>query len=209
MRLRDSAAEARSIARAITSSHRRSRAIVLLGAKATYAGVMQHLRETAFDVIHFTGHAWVKDGGSYMALYDHVVYGSELAMLLNRQPPALLFINSHHTGFVPAFTSVAPLDLPPRSSNADMHARLARRRFGFEYVAARVGVGSFVGCLGEPSDPAGRAFAEATYRELLHGAPLANALHLARAETMTLGEITPYHTLMAGYPNLRLVATRS
>jgi hypothetical protein len=65
---------------------------------------MQELRAERFDVVHFAGHAWVKDGASYMALYDHVVYASELAMLLNRYPPALLFVNSHHTGFVPAFT---------------------------------------------------------------------------------------------------------
>ena len=168
---------------------------------------MQHLRRTAFDVVHFAGHAWVKEGASYMALYDHVVYASELAMLLNRYPPALLFINSHHTGFVPAFTRVAPLDLPSRWSNVDVHARLGRRRFGFEYVAARAGVGSFVGCMGEPDDEAGRRLAVATYRELLRGTPLAAALHAARL-AFAGAAITPYTTLMAGYPDLTLVAPR-
>jgi SIR2-like domain/CHAT domain len=208
MRLPGAAAEAKAIARAIEASQRGTRATLLLGSQATYAHVMQHLDKTPFDVIHFTGHAWVKDGAAYMALYDHAVYASELAMLLNRHPPALLFINSHHTGFVPAFTRVAPLDLPDRWSSADVHLRLGRRRFGFEYVAARVGVGSFVGCFGEPHDHVARVLAEAVYRELLDGAALADALHVARREAAPQGNITPYHTLMAGYPNLRLTAGR-
>jgi hypothetical protein len=60
--------------------------------------------------------------------------------------------------------------------------------------------------MGQPSDDVGREFAEVTYRELLDGGTLAHALHTARAETAPRGEITPYHTLMAGYANLRLVA---
>ena len=205
MRLKGAQLEAERVAAAIRRSHRRARVELLMGREATYAKVMQHLRATAFDVVHFAGHAWVKDGASYMALYDHDVYASELAMLLNRNPPALLFINSHHTGFVPAFTRVAPLALPSHPSSVDMHARLGRRRFGFEYVAARAGVGSFVGCMGEPDDDAGRIMAEVVYRELLRGVPLAAALHSARVE-MGGATVTPYHTLMAGYPDLTLVA---
>ena len=204
MRLKGAKLEAEHVAAAIRRSHRRARVELLIGREATYAKVMQLLRATAFDVVHFAGHAWVKDGASYMALYDHAVYASELAMLLNRNPPALLFINSHHTGFVPAFTRVAPLDLPAGSSSLDVHTRLGRRRFGFEYVAARAGVGSFVGCMGEPDDDAGRIMAEIVYRELLRGVPLAAALHAARV-SMGGAHVTPYHTLMAGYPDLTLV----
>jgi hypothetical protein len=206
--LRGAAAEAEEIADAIRRSHRAARAVLLVGRDATYAAVMQHLRAAPFDVVHFAGHAWVKDGASYMALHDHVVYASELAMLLNRYPPALLFINSHHTGFVPAFTRVAPLDLPPGWSRVDVHARLGRRRFGFEYVAARAGVGSFVGCMGEPNDTAGKILAVAAYRQLLAGATLAAALHAARMELRGV-DVTPYHTLMAGYADLTLSQTPS
>lgn len=206
MVLPGSEAEARNIARAIRRAQRGARVELLVGADATYERVMRELRTSRFDVVHFAGHAWVENGAAYLALYDHVVYASELAMLLNRHPPALLFVNSHHTGFVPAFTRVAPLDLPGYPSIEDLHGRLERRRFGFEYVAARAGVGSFVGCLGEPTDAAARAIAEQTYdRLLLTGAPLGRALHDARRAAGDGLDVTPYCTLLAGYPDLRLV----
>jgi hypothetical protein len=208
MVLPGSAAEARNIARAVRRSHRGAHAGLLVGADATYERVMRELQAARFDIVHFAGHAWVENGAAYLALYDHVVYASELAMLLNRHPPALLFVNSHHTGFVPAFTRVAPLDLPRYASIEDLHGRLRRRRFGFEYVAARAGVGSFVGCMGEPTDAAARAIAEQTYERLLGGAPLGRALYDARRTAADGAVVTPYCTLLAGYPDLRLAADR-
>jgi hypothetical protein len=59
--------------------------------------------------------------------------------------------------------------------------------------------------MGEPHDDAGRIVAEIVYRELLRGVPLAAALHAARVEMVGI-DVTPYHTLMAGYPDLTLVA---
>jgi CHAT domain-containing protein len=186
-------------------SHRDAHVVLLIGADATYASVMHELRSSRFDVVHFAGHAWVENGAAYMALNDHAVYASELAMLLNRHPPALLFVNSHHTGFVPAFARVAPLDMPRYASIHDLHRRLDRRRFGFEYVAARAGVGSFIGCMGEPQDEGARVIAEKTYQHLLEGAPLARALSDARLAVEDTADVTPYCTLAAGYADLRLV----
>jgi hypothetical protein len=66
-------------------------------------------------------------------------------------------------------------------------------------------VGSFIGCMGEPQDEGARAVAEKTYEHLLDGAPLARALYDARLAVGDTADVTPYCTLAAGYPDLRLL----
>ncbi|MGQ0647620.1 MAG: SIR2 family protein [Gemmatimonadaceae bacterium] len=197
--------EATTIAELLQSAQPGTTVVTLTGRQAHYSRLMRELHDHEFDMVHFAGHAWVEDGSAYMALHDHIVFASELAMLFNRRPPAMLFMNSHHTGFVPAFTQAAPLALPRYASVDDFHRRLRQRQYGFEYVAARAGVGSFVGCIGEPSDTGARDVAVSTYRHLLGGAHLAGALYRARSSAHAEDDVTPYYLLMAGYPDLHLV----
>jgi hypothetical protein len=62
--------------------------------------------------------------------------------------------------------------------------------------------------MGEPTDAAARAIAEQTYERLLGGAPLGRALYDARRTAADGADVTPYCTLLAGYPDLRLAADR-
>ncbi|MCB1054256.1 MAG: CHAT domain-containing protein, partial [Acidobacteria bacterium] len=75
---------------------------VLEGADATAERFIAELQANRWDVVHFAGHGWFDDEESYLVLAGgHRVRASELASLLGRQPPALLLLNTHFSGYVP------------------------------------------------------------------------------------------------------------
>ena len=83
-------------------------------------------------------------------------------------------------------------------------------RVGFVKVASATGVGAFIGCLGEPSDPVAREIGVNLHRELLTGKPVAAALHKVRAESCLAetkrpdSNLTAFTYVISGYPELTL-----
>jgi hypothetical protein len=181
------------------------RMTLLLGKDATYERVLHEIASGAYDVVHFAGHSWFGADGTMLAVHDGIIRATELMTLLIRNPPSLLFLNSHFTGVVPAFTEAFPVELPFGSSFDDFYRRMRRRRPGLEYAVARAGVGTFVGCSGSPTDDAAARFATGFYSQLCEGVPVAQALHRARAELAVNDDATPMLYLGTGYSALRIV----
>jgi hypothetical protein len=175
----------------------------LIGEDATYERVLHEIASGAYDVVHFAGHSWHGADGTMLSVHDGIIRSTELMALLIRNPPALLFLNSHYTGAVLAFTEAFPVELPLDSSFDDVYRRMRRRRPGLEHTVARAGVGSFIGCSGSPTDDAAAGFAVGFYSQLCEGVPVAQALHRARAALDVDDDATPMHYVGAGYPELR------
>ena len=188
----------------------------LIGREASYATVLRELRHGRYDVVHFSGVSHDDGDGSYLMLHDGKVGTSELVTLLIKRPPALLFLNTIYSGFVPVFSQAFPLALREGTSFDDHYRELRRRRVGFERAAARSGVGTFVGVMGLTDDEVAGQVARAFYDILLSGKGAAHALHAARNRVRaTLGkaswgraDTTSLQIAMAGYPDLRLVPAR-
>ncbi|HEV7517597.1 MAG TPA: SIR2 family protein [Thermoanaerobaculia bacterium] len=146
----------------------------LFGRQATAAAVLAALDATDYDIVHFAGHAWYDAQEVYLAVAGDVhVTASDLRPALSRHPPAILVLNSHFTAFVPPGVGIERQDavpLPPTPVG----------RPGFTALAARTGVGAFVGCFGSPGDASSSRLATHLHRELLGGATIAQALYRAR-----------------------------
>ena len=199
-------AEVAALARLIRQAAPGNTATVLLGRAAAYHRVLHELRTGRYDVVHYSSFSSQDDAGSFLVLHDGRVTASELVTLLIKRPPALLFVNSIYSGFVPAFSSAFPVTLRAGMSYDDHYRALRRRRVGFERAAARSGVGTFVGVMGMTTDAGASAVAEAFYRHMLGGRPAAAALHAARRAHAFAGDSTNVQLAMAGYPDLRLTA---
>jgi len=178
---------------------------LLVGADASYGRVLHELRTGRYDVVHFAGISHFDDAGSYLMLHDGRVHASELMTLLIRRSPALLVLNSLYSGFVPAFSDAFPLTLRYGTSWDDHYRTLRRRRIGFERAAARAGVGTFIGAMGNTGDTSAGAIAQALYAALLRGRTAAEALFDARHTVPGDADTTPLQLVMAGYADLRLV----
>jgi CHAT domain-containing protein len=200
------------------------RATLLRGPEATSSRVRQELAAGGYAVVHFTGHAWFDERESYLELHDGRVWASELGYLFGPRPPALLFLNSHFTSFVPSRLDARDL-ARPRASAPPMWPRSALR--GFARLAARTGVGTFLGCFGSPLDEESKELACQLYASMLEGLSAAEALRRARnavsppkewrallrpsgsglvAERTDVGwqRSTPLLFSLSGYPDLRL-----
>ncbi len=57
-------------------------------------------------------------------------------------------LNSHYTTHLPVFTDVSDVRYPPSPSMGDALQLLASKWRGFTQLAARSGVGAFIGCFG-------------------------------------------------------------
>ena len=161
---------------------RRSKAIVrlLVQNDASYARVMQELRTGWYDVVHFAGHAWFDVSESYIALHDGQVRASELVSAFNKHPPSLVMLNSHYTTHLPVFTDVSDVRYPPSPSIGDALQLLASKRRGFTQLAARSGVGAFIGCFGSPGDECAKQFAVDLYSRMTQGMSVAHAVRATR-----------------------------
>ena len=186
----------------------------LIGPQADFDAIVRHLLTTDYDIVHFAGHAWMDTQEAYLMLHGRqILRASELGSLLSRHPPAILVLNSHFTAFVPP--GIRPSDfgemrMPQLDAEDVESGPTMGGRVGFLEVASTTGVGAFIGCLGEPSDPVAREIGVNLHRELLAGRPVAAALHKVRAESCLAetkrpdSNLTAFTYVISGYPELTL-----
>jgi hypothetical protein len=193
--------EVEEIRRLFLAASRQNQVTLLVGREASYERVLRELT-AGYDIVHLAGVAYVEEE-SVIPLHDGHVLASELATLLIRQPPGLLFVNEDHSGFVPGLVEESGL-----TDFADFYYRMQQRRPGLERVVARAGVGTFIGCMSPATESAARDVAVRFYSHLLTGCPAAEALFRARASgPMDDPFDTPLLFAMAGYPDA--VVTRN
>lgn len=193
--------EAVAIARMYADAFGPGQCTLLCRDDATLDRVLDVLETGAFDVVHFAGHAWLDAHESFLAFDDdEMLTASELRTLLGRRPPALLFLNSHYTAFLPhgmrpvELREAPGVDLPPPSHR------------GFTQAAAASGVGAFIGCFSSPGDASAMQFGTAVHLDVLAGLPLATAVLRARRHTLSTDPVdaSALQYVLAGHPHYRL-----
>jgi hypothetical protein len=201
-------AEAKDIAAAYRK-HPEAMCKLLLGPDASFDNVAGELTTGGYDVVHFAGHAWRDDEESFIYLSQEVqLRASELRSLLSPLPPAILFLNSHYTIFMPPGV---PGEEPHRPVVAeDKPVRSGQR--GFIEAASAAGVGTLIGSFDWALDDAiAREIGVGFHLELLRGVPVARALHLALVASTTRDREDDRNHLsyaISGYPDLALPAAR-
>jgi hypothetical protein len=146
----------------------------LLGSQATFDVVAEACRSGRYDIIHFAGHAWFDDEPFIFLSHKVRLHASELRSLLSAQPPAVLFLNSHYSFFMPpgAFQNEGDTAV----SNVSRSAMLGHR--GFLDAASRAGVGALIGTFsGWLNDDVAEFVGTTFHRNMLNGEPVALALH--------------------------------
>jgi CHAT domain-containing protein len=176
----------------------------LLGSDAHTRAVVRAIETGDYDIVHFAGHAWYDERQSYLWLSDGAVWGSELASILNRRPPAMLGLNSHYTAYVPVGVQDDPRVGAGASSAAEALAIAGRETRGFARIAGRAGVGAYLGAVASPSDPSAAQVAIELYRGLVGGAPVAHALHAARVSTCSMSDASSLFYTLTGCPEITL-----
>lgn len=201
--LPDAAAEAHAVARLCGS-----RISLLMGPAATFGKVVDLLEVGLFDVLHFAGHAWVDDGQAHLYLAESTGIGArELRSFISRNPPAIVFLNSHYTAFVPIGVSVHGVNNVTVADNRTIPTNV----FGFLDMATSAGVGAFIGCMGSPRDDSARELGIAFHRELAAGASASVALWHARLKVTESrpDDPTPLLYVGSGVAGLRAIAAAS
>jgi hypothetical protein len=140
----------------------------LIGPEASFDNVAECL-SYGYDIVHYAGHAWFDDLEPFLIVSDEVkLRASEMRSLLSSAPPAILFLNSHFTIFVP------PGAAQPSSSHGQR---------GFVEAASTTGVGALIGSFsGGLTDEVAQRVGVGFHRRLIGGAPVAQALHDAQIE---------------------------
>ena len=179
---------------------------LLVGREASYERVLREMM-SGYDIVHLSGVAYVENGESVIPLHDGHVRASELATLLIRNPPGLLFVNEDCSGFVPAFSDEHPIAMGRSNAFQDFYHRMQQHRPGLERVVARAGVGTFIGCMAPSVESVARDIAVEFYSHLLAGRPAAHALFLARTSSRVAKEGTALLFAMAGYPDAVITQT--
>lgn len=178
---------------------------LLAGPSASYDRVLQEV-SAGYDIVHLSGVSYVDDTGeSVVPLHDGHVRASELATLLIRHPPGLLFVNEDCSAFVPAFGGSYAVNIDGTDAYGDFYHRMQQHRPGLERVVARAGVGTFVGCMAPAQERVAREVAVDFYQHLLDGQPVAHALYLSRRARPREDEHTSALFAMAGCPDARIV----
>jgi hypothetical protein len=177
----------------VYESSNQTRVKTLIGPEASFDNVAQCLL-SGYDIVHYTGHAWFDDLEPFLILSDDVkLRASEMRSLVSSTPPAVLFLNSHFTIFVP------PGAAGPASSQGQR---------GFLEAASRAGVGALIGTFGGGlQDDVAQWVGVGFHRRLIAGAPVAQALHDARREAgfKQAGDSPSYLSYAAsGYGDFRL-----
>jgi hypothetical protein len=177
---------------------------VLVGRQASYERVLREIMD-GYDIVHMTGAAYVDPlGESVVPLHDGHVSASELATLLIRNPPGLLFVNEDHSGFVPVIGDRRFFMPEGGEAFDDFYHRLEQHRPGLERVVARAGVGTFIGCMAPATESVARDIAVAFYEALLAGLPVSQALFRARSSVRAPEDNTPLMFAMEGYADARV-----
>jgi hypothetical protein len=140
----------------------------LIGSEASFENVAECL-SFGYDIVHYAGHAWFDELEPFLILSDDVkLRASEMRSLVSSAPPAVLFLNSHYTIFVP------PAAAGPGSSQGQR---------GFVEAASTAGVGALIGSFsGDLRDDVAQRVGIEFHRRLIAGAPVAQALHDAQTE---------------------------
>lgn len=194
-------AETKEIRQLFKNASKLHEVTLLVGREASYERVLREMMD-GYDVVHLAGVAYVDDNGeSVIPLHDGHVRASELATLLIRNPPGLLYVNEDFSGFVPAFGDGHPISPDRDNTFGDFYHRMQQRRPGLERVVARAGVGTFIGCMAPSQESVARDIAVDFYSHLLAGRPVAHAFFLARASRGMAKEGTALLFAMAGYPD--------
>ena len=177
------------------------KATLLVGREATYERVLREITD-GYDIVHLSGVAYVDDKDeSVIPLHDGHVRASELATLLIRNPPCVLYVNEDCSGFVPAFGDAQLISRGKNNAFGDFYHRMQQRRPGLERVVARAGVGTFIGCMAPSQEDVARDIAVGFYSQLLAGRPVSHAFFRARTSQATANENTASLFAMAGYPD--------
>jgi len=180
---------------------------MLGGAEATLDTVMDALSGTAWDVVHFAGHAWFDRQESYLGFgREDRITASELRSLLAPQPPATLVLNSHYTAFLPR--GMRPREL--REQGTGESELPPTSHIGFMGMALAAGVGTLLGCFASPMDVPAKMFGMAVHRELLAGATIANAVHRARqaVHAADKDDVSMLQYVLSGHPGYRVVGDK-
>jgi hypothetical protein len=177
----------------------------LIGAEASFDHVAAELASGRYDVVHFAGHAWCNDRESFMLLSKGVpLSDSELRSLLSPRPPAILFLNSHYTIFMPPG---APGDEASKALADDAKTVQSGQR-GFMEAALTAGVGALIGSFsGTLNDDIARQVGVNFHTQLLRGVPVARSLHHAVRLSAPTGMKQDQNHLcyaMSGYDDIRL-----
>jgi len=170
---------------------------LLLRAEATLDAVVSALSSTAYDIVHFAGHAWFDQHESFLGFGEQSVLTSgELRSLLGARPPAILVLNSHYTAFLPP--GVRPSE--PKRTGEEVPS--STRHIGFTQMAISVGIGAFVGCFESPMDEPAKQFGIGIHEELVGGKSIVEAVHTARRKThfANPNDITALQYVLSGHP---------
>jgi hypothetical protein len=154
---------------------------LLTGSKATFDATATALASGKYDVVHFAGHAWFEEDLEAFLLLSHGVKlrSGELRSLLSPRPPAILFLNSHVTAFMPPGLSGGKIgNVAPGGDDAAKIAPGGQRSFVEAATTAGVGVliGTFTHAL---DDMIAKPVGVNVHKALLEGLPVARALHQA------------------------------
>jgi hypothetical protein len=193
----------------IAAAYRRHAEVIcksLLGADASFDNVAEELASGGYDVVHFAGHAWCDERESFIFLSQQVqLRTSELRSLLSPRPPAILFLNSHYTIFMPPG---APWKYSNSEFIADEEKPVRAGQRGFIGAASAAGVGALIGSFeGELDDAIARQVGVTFHQQLLKGAPVARGLHQALLAGVPKGRNEDRNHLsyaMSGYGDIVL-----
>lgn len=180
LRLEGAEREIRAIADVYGGQKRFERRI-LMGPDATFDTVADDLASGKFDIIHFAGHAWFDEFEPFLLLSKQVkLRATEMRSLLGVRPPAILFLNTHYSIFLPPGASG---ELPPgviqHLSEPSTHSEtVVRGQRGFIEAAGTAGVGTLIGSYsGNLDDITAQHVGVSFHSEFLSGKPVAWALH--------------------------------
>ena len=179
------------------------------GSEATFSRIAQTLRRTAFDVIHFAGHAWADHEDAYLLLAgSEQLRANETRSLLSSRPPAVMFINSHLSAFVPLGFDLTRTAADSAPDQDEHYTSTGSGRVGFTEMATNVGVGAFVGGLGQISDRAATEMGVQVHSRLLAGNAISEALRGARNAVAQTDEDdgTWAHYILSGRSDVRLTS---
>lgn len=175
---------------------------LLVGADATLARTVSELQSGQYDILHFAGHAWYDELDVYLMLAgDARLTSAELRPLCSRRPPALVFLDSHYTAFVP------PTRETLSSGSGDQAMRAAQAgRMGFMDDLMLGGVGAFVGCFGSVTDEGAVEFAVRVHETLAENESIARSVFNARRDALEElgGDLTPLLYALSGYGSLQV-----
>lgn len=149
---------------------------VLEGTSATYDNVAEEILAGQYDVVHFAGHAWVDEEPFLFLAEGTRLHASELRSLLSPHPPAILFLNSHYTIFMPYGSSGEQAKEAAKTEGATPPSG----HRGFLDATSTAGVGALVGNFsGGLEDLVAQKVAVNFHNFLLQGVSVAKSLHRA------------------------------